>query len=162
MQIVRAFALAMLVAVVLPCRVNGQEYSVEERIARFKLLTKCTPIRLLVEDLPEDAREISLTRQRIQNMAESRLRAARMYDEEVHPHLYINVNVVGRAWSVILELNKVLDDQVSGHQSFASTWDSGSTGTHGGDAGYIMQSVSEHLDRFILEYLRVNEEYCDA
>ena len=39
-------------------------------------------------------------------------------------------------------------------------WETGSYGTHGGDADYILQAVSERLDRFILEYLRVNETAC--
>ena len=36
----------------------------------------------------------------------------------------------------------------------------GSTGTHGGDAGFILSAVSQHLDKFLVEYLRVNEENC--
>ena len=33
-------------------------------------------------------------------------------------------------------------------------------GTHTGEARYILQGVSERLDDFILEYLRVNEAAC--
>ena len=40
------------------------------------------------------------------------------------------------------------------------TWESLGFGTHGGDAGFIMQGLSEDLDKFVLEYLRVNENYC--
>ena len=43
---------------------------------------------------------------------------------------------------------------------YAATWETGNYGTHAGNAGYIMQIVSERLDRFILEYLRVNETAC--
>ena len=42
----------------------------------------------------------------------------------------------------------------------ATTWVRGSAGTHGGDAGYIRSGVSEYMDTFLLEYLRVNEEAC--
>ena len=37
-----------------------------------------------------------------------------------------------------------------------------STGTHGGDDGFIVQSVSELLDTFLVEYLRVNDEACGS
>ena len=59
-----------------------------------------------------------------------------------------------------MSFNKSLLDGVWELDGFASTWDIGSFGTHGGNAGYILQSVSEHLDRFVLEYLRVNEAAC--
>lgn len=34
----------------------------------------------------------------------------------------------------------------------------GSTGTHGGDAGFAIGGLSEHIDAFLDEYLRVNAE----
>ena len=40
------------------------------------------------------------------------------------------------------------------------TWQSGSTGTHGTDSSFILSNVSRHLDKFLAEYLRVNEEDC--
>ena len=46
--------------------------------------------------------------------------------------------------------------------SFAQTWRTGEIGTHGRDAGYILQGISEHLDKFIVEYLRVNEGACNG
>ncbi len=42
----------------------------------------------------------------------------------------------------------------------AATWETGSLGTHGGDAGFILQAVAEHTDKFVNEYLRVNDEAC--
>ena len=57
--------------------------------------------------------------------------------------------------------NKVVYDAVSGETNYASTWTTGGDGTHVGDAGFILQGLSEDLDRFILEYLRVNEDACD-
>ena len=65
----------------------------------FQLWSACPPLDLIVEGLPEDAEEIGLTRERIQTAAESRLRAARLYDAEAGHYLYVNVNVVGRAFS---------------------------------------------------------------
>ena len=55
---------------------------------------------------------------------------------------------------------KVLYDSVSDLSWAAKTWTGSTFGTHGGNAGHILQVLSEHLDEFILEYLRVNEEFC--
>ena len=38
------------------------------------------------------------------------------------------------------------------------TWNTGFAGTHGGNAGYVLSSVSRDADKFIDEYLRVNTE----
>ena len=46
------------------------------------------------------------------------------------------------------------------HNRKTDKWNTTSYGTHSGNAGFILQSVSEHLDRFVLEYLRVNEAAC--
>ena len=80
--------------------------------------------------------------------------------------LYIRVTVLlsedrrGGAYSDEVSLKKYLREGVSQQNGIASTWDASGVGMHAGDAGYILQHVSEHLDRFILEYLRVNEAAC--
>ena len=45
----------------------------------FQLWSDCDPVFLLVEDLNDSAEKAGLTRQRIQTVAESRLRSARIY-----------------------------------------------------------------------------------
>lgn len=134
----------------------------EDGAARFQLYNGCRPFRLLVEDYSnEHSREIGLTRQAIQNLAESRLRAARLYTEEGSPQrLSIGINVVGRAFSISLVYLKYVYDPDSELSRFAITRIIGSTGTHGGDSGYILSALSEHIDQFMVEYLRVNEDAC--
>lgn len=129
---------------------------------RFDLFNRCQPMGLLVEGMPNEAADINLTKERIQTMAESRLRAARLYEaRRSRSYLYINVNLSGRAFNVSVDYKKVLYDAETALFDVATTWSRGLTGTHGGEAGYILQGLSEHLDRFVLEYLRVNEEACD-
>ena len=88
-----------------------------------------------------------------------------MYDAAARPYLYVRVGVLvsenrrGGAFNVEVVFKKYLRDGVSEQNGFAVTWDTGSYGTHSGNAGFILQSLSEHLDRFVLEYLRVNEVY---
>ena len=53
-----------------------------------------------------------------------------------------------------------LYDAISGETRYATTFESGGAGSHGGNAGFILQGLSEYLDGFILDYLRVNEAAC--
>ena len=129
-------------------------------VDRFALFSDCQPMNLLVEEMSPDASEIGLTRESIIAAVESRLRAARLYDAETTHHLYVNVNVVGPAFSHSLELKKLVYDLSSGTPLPATTWRTGATGTHGGNAGYILSGVSEAMDRFLVAFLRVNETAC--
>ena len=137
------------------------------RGAYFDLWNECAPIDLIVEGLSNThAADIDLTEERIQTLVESRLRAARLYDAAGRHHLYVRVGVFvsenrrGGAFTTEVSFYKTLRDLASNELGQARTWNTGSYGTHSGDAGYILQSVSEHLDQFMLEYLRVNEAAC--
>lgn len=113
-----------------------------------------------MERLNDDAGKTGLTEARLQAAAESRLRSARLYDSDAVAYLYVNVNVVGRAFNIRLEYEKLVRDVATGKLGRAPTWNTGGIGTHGGDAGYIVSTLSEKLDQFLVEYLRVNESAC--
>ena len=156
---------------------RGQDY-----IDRRELFTGCQPVRLYAE-VVDAKRTTDLTEDRIRTMAESRLRAARLFaDEYSDVALLISVHVAGQAFSSDVSLRQdvylrqgqtwpgpglqflhepLTPLELSGDFGSASTWQDRITGTHGGDGGYILQGVSEQLDRFVLEYLRVNEEACE-
>ena len=128
---------------------------------RFELFNACRPMDLIVESLHADAAEIGLTEESIQAAVESRLRSARLYDADAVPYLYVNVNVAGSAFARALQYKKIVYDQVAAVSGFATTWEIKSAGTHGGDAAYILAGIARHMDRFLVEYLRVNESACD-
>ena len=131
---------------------------------RLRLCNACRPMGLTVEGLSKDARAIGLTEDRLRVTAESRLRAARLYtasrSDSNWADLYVRVTVTGPAVSVHVGYDKLVTDSVSGVEGPAETWRTGSTGIHGRDSGFIVQNVSEKLDKFLVEYLRVNEEHC--
>lgn len=131
---------------------------------RFKLYNACRPMEVLVEDFPNEARGLGLTRQGFEVAAESRLRAARLYSEDRNEnggaYLYLMTTVVSRAFTVEVHYKKVVTDDFQIAVP-ASTWRDGFIGTYGRDASYIMSSLSELLDQFLAEYLRVNEAECD-
>ena len=158
----RILALLPLVALLATMAV-GQDAA--SGLERFNLFNACRPMRLLIEHLNDDATEIGLTREMLKAAAESRLRAARLYtggrERSDGAMLYVNINVVGRGYNTSVTYNKVVTDAFATN-GLAVTWDTGSNGTHGGDAGYIVSSLSQHLDRFLAAYLRVNEPACES
>ena len=129
---------------------------------RFQLFNECRPMDLRVLDSPSGgAAEIDLTEAAIQAAVESRLRSARLYDADAGPALYVNVTVVGRAFSLVLTYMKIVYDPASDDTLRAMTWIKNVVGTHGGDATYILSNVASYMDVFLVEYLRVNESACD-
>ena len=54
----------------------------------------------------------------------------------------------------------MVGDPLSQEVGFATTWSRGTTGTHANDAEYIISAVREHLDDFVVEYLRANLAEC--
>ncbi len=162
-RIVVPLAVALVAA--LPRQTTAQTDSQEH----FDLFNECAPMDLVVERLPDGAEYVGLDEARVQTLAESRLRAARLYDATAPTYLYVRVGVLvinnrrgaNGAFSTEVSYRKRLYDSMSNRSGLAETWDVTSYGTHSGDAGYILQSVSEHLDHFVLDYLRVNEVACN-
>ncbi len=86
---------------------------------------------------------------------------ARMYNSM--PFLYIRVVVAGTGFSVNIELQKSLYDKLSKQKFWATAWQTGSVGTYGNSgSSYILASISEHMDKFIDEYLQVNGKACKS
>ena len=129
-------------------------------VDRFRLWNACKPMHLVVEDLPKVAADIGLAKDEIEVAVRSRLRGARLYDAGGSGFLYVNVAVTRRAFSASINYHKLVLDPASGKTNFAVTWNTGGFGTHGGDTGYVLSSVSQYADKFVDEYLRVNAESC--
>ena len=140
---------------------SAEEVSDEDR---FQIWNGCKPVRLVVEGLPDAVTAIGLTEDAIMVAVRSRLRAARLYTEDrteaAWSYLYINVNAIGRAFSLYTRYRKMVHDDATGLEYSATTWYVGMAGTHGGDLNYILSNVAQHADGFIDEYLRVNADAC--
>ena len=139
---------------------QASEMTFEERFTRFRLFDDCRPMFVLVEQLPPVAKQIGLTKYSLRAAIESRLRAARLFDDEASSYLYLNVNGLSRTINVHLQYKKRVCDLASGECFRTLTWDVGGVGSHGDNAGYVRSAVSEYMDTFILEYMKVNEEAC--
>ena len=90
---------------------------------------------------------------------------ARLYNADPGtPFLFVRVNVVGVAFHVSVDYIKWVEDSASGVSRPARTWERLSTGTHRLDASYasyILSELSQKVDEFIDEYLRVNGASCE-
>ena len=142
---------------------EAQAENIKDVIKKFELFTGCAPIGLVVEKLSEEnSKRIKLTRERIINSVESRLRASHIFNDESFYYLYVNVNLQGKAFNLSLEFKKLVRDiHFPELYGLAPSWSTGGTGTHGGDANFVVSGVSEYVDKFLVEYFRVNEKACN-
>jgi len=154
----------LTIAMSLTATVGAQEAMSASLSDRFALFTQCSRMSTAIS--VQKAR-IALgqsvpTEDEVRRAVTSRLRSARLFDDrEEDLLLYVQVHVVGPAFSIDVELWKRLTDKLySGLNFLASSWDTGYTGTHVDDSSYIMSSLERALDHFIDEYLRVNEKDC--
>jgi hypothetical protein len=136
----------------------------------YDLFRLCPPdegMRLVVESLHEAANRGDLTEEQIRNAAESRLRAAGIYDSEANPYLYIRITVgdpqMGRFpfYSIEVKYSRTLFEPRLPWSRSAATWRIGSAGQ--GDSSFILSDLSQHLDKFLVDYLRIRDsEACQA
>ena len=118
--IAATFAGSLLALTLIAPWALGQDPAAE--IESFRLYNACRPMWIVVENLPEDATAIGLDRPALKAAVESRLRAARLYTEELTlaaARLYVNVNaksvvtvdgaIAGSTFSLQLEYKNVTD-----------------------------------------------------
>ena len=148
-----------LVALVLTSFFIADSVFAQDNEDKFGLFTRCDPVALFVRSLDSEDEAI-ITTDSIINVAESRLRSARIYSGEAVEYLYIGVTIVGSAFSITTTFNKWLLDEPNGFRGTGTTWVKSIVGTHRGDGGFIFSLLSRQLDEFIVEFLRVNAEAC--
>ena len=137
-----------------------------ETAQRFNLINGCRPVPVHLRTPLEgsgDAKAIGLIEGQLQDAAESRLRAARLYKDSFEAGdnalLHVHVGVTRRSLSASVSYLKRLRDPF-GSVGFAPTWSRRTVGEPGKDAEYIVSSLSGYMDEFIAAYLRVNESAC--
>ena len=150
---------------------DAQGVSGEER---FDLFTNCDTLssRVTVQGRPEEEAESAELEERIRTMVEGRLRVARLYIDDNDPNIFVrararrlprlvvNVTTLSPAFWYAVSLRKRLHDGITNEWEGAFTWVDTALGIYSDNTDYIFRTVSEALDRFILEYLRVNESAC--
>ena len=131
----------------------------------FELFNECRPVHLFVrvQDLENLLNPVPEMEERISTMAESRLRAARLFDESrARDALVVGMSRFDDSYLVTVAFNRQTFEPVSGKWRSATTWREPDLRyrfpSYTSDSA--MQIVSDGIDKFILEYLRVNESAC--
>ena len=140
----------------------------EDMSDRFMLENNCSPMKFSVSLSGTDVEKVGLKHDAIETTVRSRLRAARLFNATgkppfSFPTLYLDVGVAGTAYSINLEYRKHVEDLWSNVRAWVITWKEVSLGTHSQNAigaSFILSHVSQHLDKFVDEYLRVNAKAC--
>lgn len=152
----------------------------------FELWNGCQSVGIVVEDMGDDAQKIGLRRKDIRTAVLSGLRGTRIHIKryaDANAWLYARVSVSKSAFSVQLQLRRLVKilstkdpveaffakDQVENplfvrdalSHGKAATWETGVTGTHGGNSRKILYWVTKQTDEFVDEYLRVNRKSCE-
>ena len=133
------------------------------RHERFQLFNDCRPTKVVVGAMSRDARAVGVTEERLKADAESRLREAQLHDADATSStLYVNVGVFDSSFHTAVRFNKRLYDVWAEEAYLAATWHKVFVGTHAGDGDFIVSGITESIDVFIREYLRVNESACES
>lgn len=126
---------------------------------RFQLWNACNPMGIVVA-LGKNVAEIGLTEKAVETATRSRLRSARLYDDDrTSPWLAVVLEVAGTGFIIEIEYFKRVHD-LYGNPGYATSWSFGGAGTHGNSSVLVLGGISQYVDQFIDEYLRVNEDAC--
>lgn len=114
---------------------------------------------VLVENLPQGAQDIGLTRERIQTVTELKLRREGLIAkfDYASPYFYVAINVSGLAFNVLVSVEDwVTLERDKTILCRAKTWLTGTTGTHGRDSEYIIGGLERLIDSFLNDYYKAN------
>ena len=128
---------------------------------RFSLFNGCVPMAVAVGTVERPRLGVP-----VQDAAESRLRAARVYTDDLtwtQEALLFTIRSIREdgisPYHVSLKFMKPLRDPVTGFLFRATTWSSTRFGVD--DDPVILSAVSQLLDQFLAAYLRVNADACE-
>ncbi len=124
-------------------------------------------IRISVEEVTEDLKEIGVTTERVQTRVELRLRSLNLIPSlnsfSRNGVLSVRVGGVGNAFNVSLKYSRAgsyfvcCQAPFTAYRRLVSVWDTGRLGTHGGDLNFVLKALEFALDEFLNEYLAANQ-----
>ena len=129
----------------------------------FRLFNECRPIFVDIGQLTTESRAFGLHKEDLRIAAETRLRVARLLaseDDRGTSGLFIDAIADPKTYSIEVNHSKPLEDRF-GHYGMAVTKSYARSGTNSTDTGFIFWGLSELMDEFLLDYLRVNTAACD-
>ena len=150
-----------------PSDFNSWE-SLAEDFDRFQFFNACEGMSHYVRITGEGRHDSAPSKAEIANAIESRLRASRVYEDDLDTtrksYFNLYLNFAGSAASLRVGFEKPgFVDPYSKHRSATSprgmeTWQKNWVVQGAYDSGDILAQVSKYLDEFLVNYLRVNSE----
>ena len=159
------------------------------------LFAGCAPMRLdvVAGELPQlDPYHLYLHTNMIENVAESRLRAAGLWFEETdeqglavasemgaavraggaaldavrekYRNYWLTLKIEVRVLGPAFSLNTDLNRTARTDEWYGTVtvWSTRTLGTHGGNAQFVLGVIANHIDKLIVAYLRANAVECAA
>lgn len=128
------------------------------------VLAELGGVGLVIEVVNENAIEIGVTEAAIRRAVRSTLRlrqlpvlsTTRRLSAPGLPYLYVNVNVIGNAFGVSVELKEHVLLERHTVRTQAVTWDTSATGIHAGDGYPVLRSTIKLVERFALAWQEEN------
>jgi hypothetical protein len=148
-------------------RINAQEQpeSVTSRPSLNGLeATDYKRVKIGIEQLNGAAKIIGLTEDRIRTRCELRLRQYGLepvpVSDKISEFVYIGIHVVGMAYHTWVDFGRpvVFSAENALYKTSGKTWFRSETGTHGGDAEFILRGLDSLFDEFLKEYLKANSK----
>lgn len=119
---------------------------------------------VVIGDLPEAAKSVGITRNRLRTIVEVEFRKAGitpvLEDFASMPnYFYVSVNVTGPAFSVETHFQRLVVYEARGawNNISASTWGRSGVGSHGGQSDYIVAGVVQFTQEFLSDYVKANK-----
>ena len=123
----------------------------------FRLFNDCNAIGLEVARVSDSLLNLGISQAVVQEAAESRLRVARLYTSTARTSLHVAVN----RHAIQVEYRKPVRDLVTGESRPVSTFTK-AVGVQEETEASVMLGLSNLLDDFLVDYLRVNESACGS
>lgn len=128
----------------------------------FELFNGCAKMWVDLHLYVQGTHMVLLERQ-IRSDIEDRLHTAGIYDRYAAPSTFaIGISVAGYSYSITIYYMKTVNDVASGISDSAVMWRSGWHGTHANNPELILNKISDLVDKFIAEYLRINKDACEG
>jgi len=121
-------------------------------------------VRIGIEPLNGAAKIIGLTEEGIRTRYELRLRQYGIEpvstSDQTPEFVYIGIHVVGTAFHTWVDFGRpvVFNSGKTWYKTSGKTWFRSETGTHGGDAEFILQGLDSLFNEFLNEYLKANSK----
>ena len=137
-------------------------FSEESQTELFRLYNHCKPMSLTFHNDKAGEYYMTFYADRVRTIVESRLRAARLYDSVATDTTFevaYHHKSSGQS-ELLLFYAKPMRDLASGIIRIIPSYTLSSS-FNGGFSDQMLQLLSEAMDQFINDYLRVNETWCD-